>query len=129
MKNTLENKSKFFAQYFTEDKIIYRKGFVNRPNNSPNNVDAFDLLELKSILKVSNKDAIEVSKIWGSSISSKIIGKSIISRLISPTYQTETKFRNILGVVDYLRSEGYALHWNGITIEQQIEYGWIKLKN
>lgn len=28
---------------------------------------------------------------------------------------------------DFLRSKGYAVVWNGITVEEQLEYGWIKL--
>lgn len=31
--------------------------------------------------------------------------------------------------VDYLRSKSYALPWNGITVEEMIEWGWVKLKN
>lgn len=30
--------------------------------------------------------------------------------------------------IDFYRSKGYASNWNGITIEEQIEAGWIKLK-
>lgn len=29
--------------------------------------------------------------------------------------------------ITYLRSKGYALPWMGLSVEQQIEYGWIKL--
>lgn len=34
----------------------------------------------------------------------------------------------MVGVIDYLRSKGYALPWMGLSVEQQIEFGWIKLK-
>lgn len=30
--------------------------------------------------------------------------------------------------IDYLRSKGYALPYLGISVEEQIEFGWIKLK-
>lgn len=30
-------------------------------------------------------------------------------------------------VADYLRSKGYALPYMGISVEDQIKYGWIKL--
>lgn len=33
-----------------------------------------------------------------------------------------------IAIVDFLRSKGYALPWNGISVEEQIEFGWIKLK-
>lgn len=35
---------------------------------------------------------------------------------------------NYLDAYDYLRSKGYALSFNGLSVEKQIEYGWIKLK-
>ena len=31
-------------------------------------------------------------------------------------------------IFDFLRSKGYALPYNGLSVEQLIEYGWIKLK-
>lgn len=49
MKNTLENKAKFFAQYWGQLKVVYRKGFILRDNNSPQFVDEFDMLELTPI--------------------------------------------------------------------------------
>lgn len=30
--------------------------------------------------------------------------------------------------LDYLRQNGFAAEWMGISVEKQIEYGWIKLK-
>jgi hypothetical protein len=30
---------------------------------------------------------------------------------------------------DYLRSKGYALHWMDLSVEDLVEYGWIKLNN
>lgn len=29
---------------------------------------------------------------------------------------------------DYLRSQGYAIPWNGISVDDMVEAGWIKLK-
>lgn len=33
-----------------------------------------------------------------------------------------------LEVTDFLRSRGYAVPWMGLSVEQLIEYGWIKIK-
>lgn len=35
---------------------------------------------------------------------------------------------NALKISDYLRSRGYALPWMGVSVEEQIKRGWIKLK-
>lgn len=37
-------------------------------------------------------------------------------------------FTDDLSVYDYLRSRGYALPWMGISVEKQIEAGWVKLE-
>ena len=34
---------------------------------------------------------------------------------------------DILDAYDYLRSKGYALPWMGLSVEEMIEAGWIKL--
>lgn len=31
-------------------------------------------------------------------------------------------------IVDFLRSKGYALPYMGLSVDQQISYGWVKLK-
>lgn len=31
--------------------------------------------------------------------------------------------------IDHLRGEGYAVPWKGISVEQQIEMGWIKIRD
>lgn len=35
---------------------------------------------------------------------------------------------NWMQVVDFLRSKGYVLPWMGLSVEQLVEFGWIKLK-
>lgn len=47
-------------------------------------------------------------------------------------YETPNMLQSIplhgyIRVIDYLRSKGYALPFRDISIEQQIEYGWIKI--
>lgn len=34
----------------------------------------------------------------------------------------------ILEVTDFLRSRGYALPWMGLSVEEQVNRGWVKLK-
>jgi len=35
---------------------------------------------------------------------------------------------NYIHVTDFLRSKGYALPFHGLSVENLIEYGWVKLK-
>ncbi|GEM_PF-557576 len=34
---------------------------------------------------------------------------------------------NIIHVINFLRSKGYALPWMGVSVEKQVEYGWVKI--
>jgi hypothetical protein len=36
---------------------------------------------------------------------------------------------NLSAIIDFLRSKGYALPWIGISVEDQVKAGWIKLIN
>jgi hypothetical protein len=41
--------------------------------------------------------------------------------------QTEKKPVPYIAIVDYLRSKGYALPWMGLSVEEMVQAGWIKL--
>lgn len=43
--------------------------------------------------------------------------------------EIQTSIKNIpyISIVDFLRSKGYALPWMGLSVEEMIEFGWIKL--
>lgn len=38
-----------------------------------------------------------------------------------------TPIVNSVEIIDYLRSKGYALPFMGLSVEKQIEYGWVKI--
>lgn len=42
-------------------------------------------------------------------------------------YNGNEYWRCHIKALDYLRSKGYALPYMGLTVEKQIEYGWVKL--
>lgn len=113
-------------------------------------------LSLKSLSSITNEDAIEVAKIANlPSFSSKkkwdvwddkAVGSIFICSKSShhdflidyegyvgqvTMYDGDDKSEisiDNLRIFDYLRSKGYALPWMGVSVEKQIEYGWIKLK-
>lgn len=35
---------------------------------------------------------------------------------------------NLTAIIDYLRSKGYALPWMGLSVEDLVNAGWVKLK-
>lgn len=137
MENTLENKAKFFAQYWGQ-KVYRRHGWTRKKNSRP--VDSYGMetnfkqsfLELKPLSQISDEDAeycigsveCRLRKNnpnhgdYGMSPSAIFIN-SIIG---DSSYHIGRK------EADYLRSKGYALKYLDCTVKEQIEYGWIKLK-
>lgn len=122
--NTLNNKAKFFAQYWGQEVLrinpykypyevhcgyMHDKGMHLTPH-----------LELTSLSSISDEDA------------------SKIEYAIHTTLGNDDRalgFKNGGNieqckpwVIDYLRSKGYALPWMRLSVEDQIEYGWVKLK-
>lgn len=107
MENTKENKAKFFAQYWGQEVA-----YVCYPQEEPHiwvlqdyNINHTDHLQLKPLSSVTDEDAIK-------------LGYGNAKHLLS----------NILYNRDELRQLGYALDWCGLSVEKQIEYGWVKLK-
>ncbi|MFP7656107.1 hypothetical protein [Chryseobacterium proteolyticum] len=154
MENTLENKARFFAQYWGQN--VYRiKDGIDEPGKNIINDDLVAFLELKPLSMISDEEAIEVAKIvspmlfegngddgghvvdktekeWISVIHKrKIISVDIdFDGYVYEYHEDENYLRPIRSSygTDFLRSKGYALPWNGLSVEKMIEYGWIKIK-
>jgi len=108
MENTLENKAKFFAQYWGQEVVPLMGDLAKVDglflNWAPKDESCF--IQLKPLSSITDEDA-------------KKLGYS------SPLLlKKHSSFH-----VDELRGLGYALWWHGLSIEKQIEYGWIKLKS
>lgn len=146
MENTLENKAKFFALYWGQE--VFMKG-----NNSAlweldyirlGSISKFSLLELKPLSLISDEDGIEGAiilqgikkdneildiKRYDDFISFSIIHNGCnFKTCYSFFYQASRPATLTQKYADFLRSRGYALPWMGLSVEQLIEYGWIKLK-
>lgn len=132
--NTLENKAKFFAQYWGQHVLYFSSDFLRKIDNlTLDSIENDDYLELKPLSQISDEDAIEVSKIFGLGHLSGAIKELILSIFRtsindSGTTSSTNGIKNWLHVFDYLRSKGYALHYIDLSVEDLIEYGWIKLK-
>ena len=134
LENTLENKAKFFAQYWGQYVLYFTSDFLRKIDNlTLDSVENDDYLELKPLSQISDEDAIEVSKIFGLGHLSGAIKELILSIFRtsindSGTTSSTNGIKNWLHVFDYLRSKGYALPWMDLSVEDLVEYGWVKLK-
>lgn len=121
MKNTLENKAKFFAQYYGQNVLMiknYPYLKIGQETFFNDNVRKDDYLELKPLSQISDEDAKHFIGDF------RLTAKDVRKQFSHPNFNFELLLAKD---VDYLRSKGYALDWNGITVEEQIEYNWIKL--
>ena len=120
MENNILNKQIFFGQYYMQD--VFRQLDESEQSSIlfPNTGYLNGWLELKPLSSITDEDAIKVAEYSYTHLNETYADwakKMIISgQLIHSQY-----------VTDYLRSKGYALPWIGLSVEHQIEYGWIKL--
>ena len=138
MKNTPENKAKFFAQYWGQKVGVELRGSKRESNENYSinemTIDPVgdDYLELKSLSQITDEDAIEVfhiSKKWNNWMYRKDTKKLEQGRQIIKDFMSDGIYwypKMLLAVSDFLRSRGYALPWMGISVEEQVEFGWIK---
>lgn len=157
MENTIENKAKFLQNYigigismvciaknFTIPDRILNGVIINDKKQQTLYLtkdgcsDLFSanewVAELRPLSSITDEDAIEVANIFNLhhlSGAVKDLIKSIIIALDGTSNKSATTefVSNWAESIDYLRSKGYALPWIGLSVKQQIEYGWVKLTN
>lgn len=111
--NTLENKGKFFALYYGQVILSHNSWLDNKAHKllNPDNCEDWRL-QLKPLESISDRDAKYLGFPYNNSATINYI-KSIGVELKD---------------ADWLRSKSYALPWMGLSVQELIEYGWIKLK-
>ena len=114
--NTLENKAKFFAQYWGQEIVRTSAGHKHNVCQYINLSHESFYLSLKPLSSITDEDF-------------DISYDGVMKVLDEDTgLEPDAIMVDHIAAIDYLRSKGYALPWNGISVEQQIEYGWIKLQ-
>lgn len=124
--NNLENKVKFFALYWGQKLLTDKHGNPNRSwidVESMYNTEAIKdgIIMLKPLSSISDEDAMVVCR-----MRVKKFEDAEEAKLICRAYFFGDLCLHRI-IADELRQEGYALPWQAISVEQQIEYGWIKL--
>lgn len=103
LENTRENKEKFFALYWGQ-KVAKKLGSINLDVAYimyHSNVEDY-YLELKDLRNMNIKEAIEFTDLAKTHYSNKLI-------------------------TDFARLRGFAMPFENLTIEDLINYNWIKL--
>ena len=121
--NTLANRIKFFGQYFGQ-KVLRHKDWKNCVENNPLTEDWFHkgmILELKSLDNISNE---EIEFIFKTEYHQPI--DNLVNILMSNLDSYNTFF--VSEIVDKIRLNGFSWPWMDLSVQDLIDYGWIKLK-
>lgn len=139
MENTKENKSKFFALHFGQ-KVFRHVAWGDlreciEVDGAIVNYPSYGYLQLAPLSSITDQDGIELAKIglpervydylW-SSQTGKHIARSIQAGRQTNTYYP---FFRMGDAFDFLRSKGYAVDWLCLSVDEQVKYGWVKLKD
>lgn len=85
-------------------------------------------LELTPLSQITDEDAIEVGKLYEYAGETRKTQNDCFKEVGKDYIEDTGADALALRILDYLRSKGYALPWLDTTVEEQIEYGWVKLK-
>ena len=145
-----KQKEKFFAQYWGQEVLRCYSAFggltsysleVSADELSQMHFHEESYLELTPLSQISDVDGKMCVQVRSSThIDVEITSRSNDGFGFTSRYNTSNRRRlhgyslgfgekMTIEQIDYLRSKGYTLPWNGITVEEQIKLGWIKLKD
>ena len=129
--NTLENKAKFFAQYWGQHLIIMGSFLRIIDHVTLCNIENDDILQLKPLSKISDEYCILIfNKFFPNAIKYSNAEKiyDIKSSIKSNFSEDVIIDEDFIFYTDFMRSKGYALPYIDLSVEDLIEYGWIKLE-
>lgn len=138
MENTLGNKAKFFAQYWGQKLLavtVNEDELCQKIGNSYMGKYHVEMchIKLKPLSSITDEELIIVSAIEGDKYTEDHIirGRTIIKTFAEYSDCTDSlkNTNQLIQLIDYLRSKGYALPYMGLSVEKLQEYGWIKLKS
>lgn len=131
MENTLENKAKFFAQYFGQQVCYVNGSYLTAAGNVTETtlrVPSLYVLLLTPLSKITDEDAIEVSKYecWNYEEDPTTSNIQSAKNCIVNCIEYKRGATNI-GTYQYLQSKGYALPFHNLSVDDLVKYGWVVL--
>ena len=126
--NTIDKKVKFFSIYWGLCIVNFRGKIISVHCAIDEKPIADCFLELKPLESISDEDAINIGKYrynYPKMMTYTEIGKCIISDYLNRSSKVEFQLEQY--EIDYLRSKGYALPWMDLSVQDLINYGWVKL--
>lgn len=130
--NTLENKARFFAQYWgvkcLKNELLNELIPAQKVDKSNCNGLPQQFLELMPLSQISDEDVIEITKLTHGSKFLEQVFTALPKDKVTKYIRHITDGLKNYSKFDYLRSKGYALPYMDLSVEDLIEHGWVKLK-
>lgn len=137
-------KCRFFAQYLGQDVFCGYSGVKmklqahhcdeNFYNKTKDDLSEFTnpnpFLELKPLSKITDEDAIEISKIFGWNHYSDESKISQVRNFVidcSNYHSSNISSNENFNLIDFLRSKGYALPFMEYSVDELVSFGWVRL--
>jgi len=153
MENTIENKARLFAQYWGQSVWSHLENDEDLTDYTVNQdiciSHDMDCLLLKPLSSINDEDAVKVAKILHPNVKewqkpykqmkdiwidsddeseAYVVFTEELFETSGGEFITYDNFLKVMFAIDYLRSKRYALPFMNLSVEKQLEYGWIKLK-
>lgn len=126
-----KNKAKFFAQYWNQEVIDHEdyngEGCIKVSGEMIRICYDDYYLLLKPLSSISESEVIDLARIAG-----------FDEKYIEPGFKPDfrERFSELfkdemvpMVIIDYLRSNGYATPWMGLSVEEMAKAGWIKISS
>ncbi|WP_143009045.1 hypothetical protein [Pedobacter terrae] len=133
MKNTYKNKVKFSSRY------IYQSVYVNPVLGDEAcmfteanliDIDNNDYLLLKSLSFITDEDLeLLLPIVQPTSYMGSLTRPNMVKQIFREYLNKSSSLHGLQWwhISDFLCSRGYAIPYMGLSVEKQIEYGWIKI--
>ncbi len=127
-----ENKAKFLDLYIGQESDNSSPAYskISRSLNDMISIGIGDYaVKLKPLSSISDADAAYVCRLFSSQFPDDLVA-AVQGRLLITEYIRRAS--NLTGfnwflALDCLRSKGYALPWMGLSVDEMVKAGWIKL--
>lgn len=126
---TLENKAKFFAQYWGQP--VFRQPYFLE-NEQNDIVEAYCLNSAKGFIYLKNPSSITDEDAVDMAMLNRDLGDNKDREEIIRHSKKNIQYDTVIGSlrphhIDFLRLRGYAVDWLELSVQNMVEAGWIKL--
>ena len=125
--NTLDKKVKFLSQYWGLDVLNFYGKLIAVHHAIDEKYIGDSFLQLKPLESISDEDCLSIAKIINlAHLSPKETLVDLVKDILIKR-RNNGKVYLWLNIFDYLRSKGYAIPFMDLSVQDLIDYGWIKL--